>query len=206
MSASPGQGTLLIDFAEATGSSPADLALFGTTAAGSFPVGDVASVCAAPVEWPTAPHAGAAPGHVGLVTGADHPAIGPSSRKGSAKERRESRFPPLRAVGAVAERLGITDRGGLCRSSTFLTGFTKFVVPPSYEPLDESVRLSAARRRAIMKPTDRSALSSPPLDTPASPGIWTGRATSKVRPRLRRVHNMALARPFLPREVGYAPH
>ena len=56
VSASPGQGTLLIDFAEATGALPTDLALFGNTAAGSFPVGDVASVCAAPVEWP---HAGA---------------------------------------------------------------------------------------------------------------------------------------------------
>ena len=70
VSASLGQGTLLIDFSEATGALPTDLALFGTAAAGSFPVGDVASVCAAPVEWPTAPHTGAAPGHVNIALSA----------------------------------------------------------------------------------------------------------------------------------------
>ena len=143
VSASPGQGTLLIDFAEAMGALPTDHALFGTTAAGSFQIGDVASGCAAPVEWPTTPHAGATPGHVNLVSGTGHPTIGPPSREGSAKERRESRFPPLRTPAAVAGRLGIYDRGFLCRAWTFLTGVTTFVVPPSYEPLDESVRPSA---------------------------------------------------------------
>ena len=138
VSASPGQGTFIIDFAEATGALPTDLALFGTTMAESFPVCDVASVCAAPVEWPTTPYAGAAPGQVDLVTGADHPSTSPLSRLGSAKERRKSRSPPLRTPEAVAERLGITGHGVLCRSSAFLTGVSNYVVPPSYEPLGES--------------------------------------------------------------------
>ena len=120
MSASLGQGTLLIDFAEATGALPTNLALFGTAAAKSFPVGDVASVCAAPVEWPITPHAGAVPGHVILVLGADHPTSDLPPRKGSAKERRGSRFPPLRSPEAAAERLGITDSGVLSQSSISL--------------------------------------------------------------------------------------
>ena len=44
-----GQGTHLIDLAEATGALARDPALFGTAAAESFPIGDVASIYAAPV-------------------------------------------------------------------------------------------------------------------------------------------------------------
>ena len=60
VTASLGQGTLLIDFAEAAGALPTDLALFGTEAE-NFPVADVASVCVAPIEWPSAPDTGLAP-------------------------------------------------------------------------------------------------------------------------------------------------
>ena len=88
MSASPGQGTLLIDFAEATGALPTDLALFGTAEAESFPVGEVASVCAAPVKWPATPHADAAPGHVNIVPGTEHPTSDLPPKKGSTKDRR----------------------------------------------------------------------------------------------------------------------
>lgn len=52
VSASLGQGTLLISFEGAVSALPTGLAFFGTATAKSFPVGDVASVCAAPVVWP----------------------------------------------------------------------------------------------------------------------------------------------------------
>ena len=48
VSASPDQGTLLITFADAVSALTTDLALFGTAAAESFPIGDVASVCTPP--------------------------------------------------------------------------------------------------------------------------------------------------------------
>ena len=150
VSASPGQGALLIDFAEATGALPTDLALFGTGAV-SFSVADVASFCVAPVEWSPELYPSSAPVQLDLVTGAvQSPPSGPL-RKSSAKERRESRPPPLRSHEVFAERLGFINREVPCRSPTSLTGVDSFVVPPSYEPLDESVRLSAVRRRAIMK-------------------------------------------------------
>ena len=155
MSASLGQGTLLITFADTVSALPTDHALFGTAANESFPIGDEAPVCATPVVWSTL--VGAAPGHVNFALGADHPASGLPKRQGPNKTngRRSSRFPALRSCDAVAERLGITDRGVLSRSWTFLTGVARFDVPDSYEPLDESVRLAAVRRRAIQRPKDQ---------------------------------------------------
>ena len=49
VSASPGQGTLPIDFPEATGALPLDLSLFGTRAV-SFSVADIPPVGVDPVE------------------------------------------------------------------------------------------------------------------------------------------------------------
>ena len=69
--------------------------------------------------------------HVNFVTVAAHPPANPPSRVGSAMERRKSRFPLLRTPEAVAERFGISDRGVLCRSPSFLTGVSNFAVPPS---------------------------------------------------------------------------
>ena len=97
--------------------------------------------------------AGAAPGHVNFVLGANHPSSDLPQQQGPTEKRRSSRFPVLRSWDTVAERLGITDRGALSRSSNFLTGVASFVMPASYEPLGESVRLSAVQRRAIMRLT-----------------------------------------------------
>ena len=144
----------------------------------SFPVGDVAAVCAAPVVWSTP--AGAAPGHVNYVPGADHPASGLPKRQGPTKERRSSRFPALRSCEAVAGRLGITDRGVLSRSWTFLTCVGSYPMPASYEPLGESVRLAAVRRRAMQSPKDQNSFRLAPHGASASPGTWTGRATSTL--------------------------
>ena len=58
-------------------------------------------------------------------------------------------------MGNVAGRLGITDRGVLSRSSTFLTGVASFVMPASNGPFDESVMLSVVRTRAITRLKDR---------------------------------------------------
>ena len=93
-----------------------------------------------------------------FVLSADHPTSGLPKRQGPTKEYRSSRFPVLRTWDAVAERLGITDRAVLSRSSTFLTGVASFVMPAPYEPPDGSVRLSAVRRRSIMRLKDRESL------------------------------------------------
>ena len=147
VSDSLGQGTLLIDFAEATGALLTDLELFGTGAV-RFLVAAIATVCADPVECPPELDPCVAPVKVILVTGADPPPTSPPSgktpRRGAgfhsprglakAKERRTSRFPPLRSHEVVAERLGFTNREVLSRSTTFLTGVISFVLPACYEP------------------------------------------------------------------------
>ena len=83
------------------------------------------------------------------VLGVDHPASGLPKRQGPTKARRSSRFPALRSCEAVAERPGITDRGVLSRSWTFLSGVDSYPMPAFYGPLGHSVRLAAVRRRAI---------------------------------------------------------
>ena len=168
VSASLRQGTIPIYFAEAAGALPKDLELFGTSAV-SF---SVATVCADPAEWPPELEPYMAPVQVDLVSGADPPPTSPPSgktpRRGGetrsprgptkAKERRTSRFPPLRSHEVVAERLGFSNRDVLSRFPVILTGVRSFVVPACYKPLDESARLSAVNRRKIMKLKDKGSL------------------------------------------------
>ena len=54
----------------------------------------------------------------------------------------------------AAERLGFTNSDVLSLSPTFLKGVKHFTMRVNYGPLDESVRLSAAARRNIMKLKD----------------------------------------------------
>ena len=68
MSASPGQGTLLIDFAEATGTLPTDLELSGTGAV-SFSAVAISTACVDPVDWPPELDSCMAPVHVCIVSG-----------------------------------------------------------------------------------------------------------------------------------------
>ena len=139
VSASPGQGRPLIEFAEATGALPVDLAPFGTGAV-SFSVAAIVKACSDPAEWPPELDPSAAPVQANLVTGADPSTASPPSsrapRGGTVIERRDSSLPPLRSREVVAEFLGFTNRDVLSRPPTFLTGARSFVVPASYEPLD----------------------------------------------------------------------
>ena len=135
VSASPGQGTPLIDFVAATGAFPTNFELFGTRAA-NFLVAAIANACADLIESPPEPDPRMAPVQVNLVKDAGPSPAGPPSGQtprgragtrsprgpGKAKERRRSRFPTLRSHGVVAERLGFTNRDVLSRSSFFLKG------------------------------------------------------------------------------------
>ena len=123
VSASLGQGTLFIDFAEATGALPTGLALFGTGAVG-FSFAAIAAVCADPAEWPPELDPSAAPVQMNFATGADPPAASPPSsrspRGSRVKERRDSRFPTLRSHEVVVKRRGFTNRDVLSSSPTFM--------------------------------------------------------------------------------------
>mmetsp|Transcript_51218 Transcript_51218/g.116430 ORF Transcript_51218/g.116430 Transcript_51218/m.116430 type:complete len:176 (+) Transcript_51218:178-705(+) len=111
VSASLGQGTLLINFSEATGTLPLGLALFGTGAV-NYSIADITPVCAAPIEWPSRSDPGPAPVQGNLVTGAGHalsagaPQEGAAQERrkapqeGTAKERRKSRFASLYSYAA----------------------------------------------------------------------------------------------------------
>ena len=137
-----------------------------------FSVAAIATACAGHVEWTPELAQFMAPVQVNPVCGAASPSASPPSRKpqqggagfnsprgpAKAKERRASRFPPLRSHDIFAERPAFPNRDVLSRSPDFLAGVHSTAVPVCYVPLDKSVRLSAATRRKTMELRDKGSI------------------------------------------------
>ena len=112
VSASLGQGTLLIDFAEATGALLTDLELFGAGAV-SFLVAAIATVCADPVECPPELNPCMAPMQVTLVGGIDPSSSSPPSGKPRRRACTSPAGRPRPRSGAPCASLGGAASGAL---------------------------------------------------------------------------------------------
>ena len=161
-SASLGQSTLLVDFAEATGGLLTEHGLFGTRSV-IFTAATIATVCDETFFCPPrldAFMAHVAPARVnpvkspGPAPAGARPSRERAKPKGQPKDRLPWHFPPLRSHGVVAGRSGFTNLDALVRAPLFLHGVKDFVVPVGYGPLGESFRLAATTRRKTMKSKD----------------------------------------------------
>ena len=165
VSASTGQGTPLIDFTEAMGALPFSLALFGTGAV-DFSVADITSVCADPVNGPPsltrAPRPCKATSSLALAAHSLPGRLRVARPKSDARRLRTARpnsgasltshlstatWPSPSAWASPTATSSRIPRPSLLESIICCVA--------SYGTLGESMRLSAVRRRPIMKLRDQ---------------------------------------------------